>query len=152
MSNACLFWLLARDEPIAGVVVNESCKQAFTLRVSPSPIFVVVHRKLGLDGVPCRGVNQGRMLARIPKTFVLNLPYIKRVREDFVEVTARKGQAADRSAARRRIWLGRQIEASEFGLDPLDVFKFQKQIEDRPDGQGLGFIDGEGAILSVVAD
>ncbi|MCU1340491.1 MAG: hypothetical protein JWO19_6072 [Bryobacterales bacterium] len=61
------------------------------------------------------------MLARIPDALVLDFPDIKRVRQDLVEVTARKGQTADRSAARRRIWLGREIEASEFGLDPLDV-------------------------------
>src|ERR1700676_2310123 len=107
---------MAGDEPIAGVVINEPREQAFTLRVSLGPIFVMVGRKLGLDGVPCRGVNQGRMLASIPDTFVLNLPYIKRVRQDLVEVAAGKGQAADRSAARRRIWLGREIEANELGL------------------------------------
>src|SRR3984893_11056618 len=143
---------MAGDEPIAGVVINEPRKQAFTLRVSPSPIFVMVGRKLGLDGVPCCGANQGRMLARIPNAPVLDLLYRKRVRQDRVEVTARKGQTADRSAAGRRIWLGREIEASEFGLDPLDVFEFQKQVKDRPDGHGLGFIDGEGAVLSVVPD
>src|ERR1700675_3966470 len=92
------------------------------------------------------------MPAWIPNAFVLNLPYIKRVRQDFVEVTARKGQTADRSTAGRRIWLGRELEASEFGLDPLDVFEFQKQVKDRPDGHGLGFIDGESAVLSVIAD
>src|SRR6266404_8631406 len=92
------------------------------------------------------------MLARIPNAPVLNLPNIKRVRQDLVKVTARKRQTADRSTAGRRIWLGREIEASEFGLDPLDVFEFQKQVKDRPDGHGLGFIDGEGAIVSVVAD
>src|SRR5882757_4614274 len=92
------------------------------------------------------------MLSGIPNTLVLNLPYIKRVREDPVEVTARKGQTADRSTAGRRIGLGREIEANEFGLDPLDVFEFQKQVKDRRDGHGLGFIDGEGAVLPVVAD
>src|ERR1700682_5577159 len=92
------------------------------------------------------------MLARIPNTPVLDFANIKRARQDFVEVTARKGQTADRSTAGRRIWLGRELEASEFSLDPLDVFEFQKQIEDRPDGHGLGFIDGEGAVLPVVAD
>src|SRR5258707_15708497 len=92
------------------------------------------------------------MLARIPHAPVLDLPYIKRVRQHFVEVTAGKGQAADRSAARRRIWLGREIEASEFGLDPLDVFQFQKQVEDRPDGHGFCVIDCESAVLSVIAD
>jgi hypothetical protein len=120
---------MAGDEPIAGVVINESREQAFTLRVSPGPIFVMVGRKLGLDGVPRRGVNQGRMLARIPNALVLNLAYIKRVRQDLVEVTARKGQAADRSTAGRGIRLGREIEASEFGLDQLDVLEFQKQVK-----------------------
>src|SRR5258705_10680803 len=91
------------------------------------------------------------MLARIPNAPVLNLPDIKRVRQDLVKVTARKGQTADRSAAGRRIWLGREIEAKEFGPDPLDVLDFQKQVKDRPDRHGLGFIDGEG-VLSVVAD
>src|SRR6202163_1821924 len=117
---------MAGDEPIAGVVINEPREQAFTLRVSSGPIFVMIGRKLGLDGVPCRGVNQGRMLARIPDTFMLDLPDIKRVRQDLVEVTARKGQTAHRSTAGRRIWLRREIEASEFGLDPLDVFELQK--------------------------
>ena len=107
---------MAGDEPIAGVVINEPCEQAFTLGVGPGPIFVMVGRKLGLDGVPCRAANQGRMLARIPNIPVLNLPYIKRVRQDLVEVTARKGQTADRSAAGRRIWLGREFEANEFCL------------------------------------
>src|SRR6266478_1003252 len=143
---------MAGDEPIAGVVINEPRQQAFALRVGPSPIFVMVGRKLGLDGVPYRGVNQRRMLARIPNAPVLNLSYIKRVRQDLVEVTARKGQTADRSTAGRRIWLGPEIEASEFGLDPLNVFEFQKQVKDRPDGHGLGFIDGEGPLLSVVTD
>src|SRR6266404_3939921 len=143
---------MARDEPIAGVVINEPRQQAFALRVGPSPIFVMVGRKLGLDGVPCRGVNQGRMLARIPNAPVLDLSYIKRVRQDLVEVTARKGQTADRSTAGRLIWLGREFEPNEFGLDPLDVFESQKQVKDGPDGHGLSFIDGEGAILSVVAD
>src|ERR1700724_1942290 len=92
------------------------------------------------------------MLARIRNALVLDLPYIKRVRQDLVEMTAGKGQTADRSASRRRIGLGREIEANEFGLDPLDVFEFREQIEDRPDGHGLGFIDGEGPVLSVVAD
>src|ERR1700687_2874801 len=119
---------MAGDEPIAGVVINEAGEQAFTLRGGPSPIFVMVGRKLGLDGVPGRDVNQTWMLARISNPLVLNLPYIKRVRQDLVEVTARKGQAADRSTARRRIWLGREIEASEFCLDPLDIFFFQKQV------------------------
>jgi hypothetical protein len=115
---------MAGDEPIAGVVINEPREQAFTLRIGPGPIFVVVGRKLGLDSVPCRGVDEGRMLARIPNAPVLNLPYIERVRQNLVEVTARKGQTADRSTAGRRIWLGREIEAREFGLDPLDVFEF----------------------------
>src|SRR5437667_12201473 len=99
---------MAGDEPIAGVVIKEPCEQAFTLRVGPGPIFVMVGRKLGLDGVPCRGVNQRRMLTRIPNAPVLNLPYIKSVRQDLVEVTARKGQTADRSTPGRRIWLGRE--------------------------------------------
>jgi hypothetical protein len=140
------------DEPIAGVVINEAREQGFTLCAGPGSIFVMVGRKLGLDGVPCRGINQRRMLARIPNAPVVNLPYIKRVRQDFVEVTARKGQTTDRSTAGRCIWLGREIEANEFGLDPLQVFEFQEQVEDRPDGHGLGFIDGEGAVLSVIAD
>ena len=143
---------MAGDEPIAGVIINEAREQAFALRVGPGPVFVVVGRKLGLDGVPCRAVNQGRMLARIPNTPVLDLPYIKRVRQHFVDMTARKGQTADRSASGRRIGFGPEIEANEFGLNPLDVFEFQKQIEDRPDGQGLGFIDGESPVLTVVAD
>jgi len=67
-------------------------------------------------------------------------------------VTARKRQTADRSASGRRIWFGREIEAHEFGLNPLDIFEFQKQIKDDSDGEGLGFIDGEGPVLSVVAD
>src|ERR1700674_4177625 len=92
------------------------------------------------------------MLARIPNALVLNLPYIKRVRQDLVKVAARKGQTADRSTAGRRIWLGREIEASKFSLSQLDVFEFQKQVKDRPDGHGLGFIDSEGAVLAVVAD
>src|SRR5260221_13168886 len=82
----------------------------------------------------------------------INLPDIKRVRQDLVKVTARKGQTADRPTAGRRIWLGREIEAKEFGPDPLDVLEFQKQVKDRPDRPGLGFIDGEGAVLSVVPD
>src|SRR6266478_7804837 len=131
---------MAGDEPVAGVVVNEPREQAFTLGVGPGPVFVMVGRKLGLDRVPCRGVNQRRMLARIPNAPVLNLSYIKRVRQDLVEVTARKGQTADRSTAGRRIWLGREIEASEFGLDPLDVFEFQKEDKDRQEGRGIGLI------------
>src|SRR5260370_42455456 len=115
---------MAGDEPVAGIVINEPREQAFTLRVGPGPVFVMVGRKLSLDGVPCRRVNQGRMLARIPNAPVLNLSYIQRVRQDLVEVTARKGQTADRSTAGRRIWLGREIEANEFGLDQLDVFEF----------------------------
>src|ERR1700730_2916269 len=95
------------DEPIAGVVINEPREQAFTLRVGPGPIFVMVGPKLRLNGVPCRGVNQGRVLARIPNAFVLNLSDIKGIRQDLVEVTARKGQTAHRSTAGRRIWLGR---------------------------------------------
>src|SRR3977135_433101 len=90
------------------------------------------------------------MLTGIPNTTVLDLPYIKRVRQDLVEVTARKGQTADRSTAGRRIRLGREIEANEFGLDPLDVFEFHEQVEDGPDGHGLGFIDGEGKGLFVI--
>src|SRR5258706_5299889 len=108
---------MAGEEPIAGVVINESSEQAFTLRVGPGPIFVMVGRKLGLDGVPCRAVNQGRMLARIAHIPVLDLPLIKWVRQDFVDVTAGKGQTADRSASGGRIWSGREIEAHEFGLD-----------------------------------
>src|SRR5712691_880276 len=100
---------MAGDEPIAGVVINEPRQQAFTLRVGPGPVFVMVGHKLGLDGIPCRGINQRRMPARIPNTPVLDLPYIKRVRQDLVEVTARKGQTADRSTAGRRIWLCRKI-------------------------------------------
>jgi hypothetical protein len=65
---------MAGDEPIAGVVMNEPREQAFTLRISPGPVFVMVGRKLGLDGVPCRGVNQRRMLPRVPNAPVLNLP------------------------------------------------------------------------------
>src|SRR5260370_14046276 len=110
---------MAGDEPIAGVVINEPRQQAFALRVGPGPVFVMVGRKLGLDGVPRRGINQRRMLARIPNTPVLYLPYIKRIPQDLVEVTACKGQTARRSASGRRIGLGRKIEANEFGLDPL---------------------------------
>src|SRR5438132_4349053 len=91
---------MAGDEPSAGVVINEPCEQTFTLRVSPGSIFVMVGRKLGLDGVPRRGVNQRRMLASIPNAPVLDLPYIKRVRQDLVNMPARKGQAADRPASR----------------------------------------------------
>src|SRR6266404_3809109 len=143
---------MAGDEPIAGVVINEPREQAFTLRVGPGQVFVMVGGKLGLDVVPCRGVNQRRMLARIPNAPVLDLPYIKGVRQDLVKVTARKGQTADRPTAGRRIWLGREIKTNKFGLDQLDVFESQKQVKDGPDGHGLGFIDGEGAVLSVVAD
>jgi hypothetical protein len=113
---------MAGDEPIAGVVINDPREQAFTLRVRLGPIFVMVGRKLGLDGVPCRGVNQGWMLARIPNAPVLDLPYIKRVRQDSVEVAAGKGQTADRSTAGRGIRLGREIEANKFGLDPAGRF------------------------------
>jgi hypothetical protein len=115
---------MAGDEPIAGVVIDEPREHVFALRVGPGPVFVMVGRKLGLHGVPYSGVNQGRMLARIPNALVLDLPYIKRVRQDLVEVTAREGQTADRSTAGRRIWLGPEIEAREFRLDPLDVFEF----------------------------
>src|SRR5436190_21387636 len=100
---------MAGDEPIAGVVINEPRQQIFALGVGPGPVFVMVGRELGLDGAPCRGINQGRMLARIPNAPVLNLPYIKRVRQDLVEVTPRKGQTTDRSTAGRRIWLGPEI-------------------------------------------
>jgi hypothetical protein len=86
---------MAGDEPIAGVVINETREQAFTLCVGPGPIFVMVGRKLCLDGVPRRGFDQTRMLARIPNAPVLNLPYVKRVRQDLVNMPARKGQAAD---------------------------------------------------------
>ena len=136
---------MAGDEPIAGLVIKEPREQAFALGVGPGPIVVMVGRKLGLDGVPCRGVNQRRMLARIANAPVLDLPYIKRVQQDLVNMPARKGQAADRPASRGRVRLGREIEAHEFGLDSLDVFEFQKQVKDRSDGQRLGFIDGEGA-------
>jgi len=51
-----------------------------------------------------------------------------------------------------RIWFAREIEAHEFGLNSLDIFEFQKQIKDGSDGQGFGFIDGEGPVLSVIAD
>jgi len=46
---------MAGDQPVAGVVINEARKQAFTLRVGPGPICVMVGRKLGLDGT---NVNQ----------------------------------------------------------------------------------------------
>src|SRR6266849_10723263 len=143
---------MAGDEPIAGVVINQPGELAFTLRVGPGPVFVMVGRKLGLDGVPRRALNQWRMLARVPHTPVLDLSYIKRVRQDFVDVTAGKGQTPDRSSARGRIGFGPELEAHELGLDPLNVFEFQKQIKDGSDGQGLGFIDGESPVLSVVAD
>src|SRR5712672_2678108 len=112
----------------------------------------MIGRKLSLDGVPCRAVDQRRMLTSVPHTPVLDLPYIKRVRQDFVDVTARKGQTPDRSSARGRIGFGPEIEAHELGLDPLNVFEFQKQIKDGSDGQGFGFIDGEGPVLSVIAN
>jgi hypothetical protein len=67
---------MAGDEPIAGVIINEACEQAFALRVGPGPVFVMVGRKLGLDGGPYRAVDQGRMLAGIPNTPVLDLAYI----------------------------------------------------------------------------
>ena len=143
---------MAGDEPIAGIVKNQPREQALALRVGPGPVFAMVGSKLGLDGVSCRAVNQRRMQAGIPNTPVLYLPHIKRVRQDFVDVTARKGQTPDRSASGLRIWFGPEIEANEFGLDPLNVFEFQKHIEDRPDGHRLGFIDGEGPVLSVIAD
>src|SRR3979409_1708421 len=75
-----VFGRMAGDEPIAGVVINEPREQAFALRVATGPIFVMVGRKLGLDGGPYRAVDQGRMLAGIPSTPVLDLTYIKRVR------------------------------------------------------------------------
>src|SRR5258705_12196560 len=125
-----VFGRMAGDEPIAGVVINEAREQVFTLGVGPGAIFAMVARKLGLDGVPCRGVNQGRMLARIPNAPVLDLSDIKRVRQDLVEVTTCKGQTADRSTAGRGIWLGREIEADEVGLDPLDAFEVQEKVHD----------------------
>src|SRR5258708_20754898 len=121
---------VAGDERIAGVVINEAREQVFTLGVGPGAIFAMVARKLGLDGVPCRGVNQGRMLARIPNAPVLNFPDIKRVREDLVEVTARKGQTADRPAAGRGMWVGRAFDASEFSLAPPDRFEFLTQCKE----------------------
>src|SRR5258705_8160831 len=139
---------MAGDEPIAGVIINEAREQAFALGVGPGPVFVMVGRKLGLDGGPYRAVDQGRMLAGIPNTPVLDLPYIKRVGQYLVDVTAGKGQTPDRSASGRRIWFGREIEAHEFGLNSLDIFEFQKQIKDGSDGEGFGFIHDNGPVLS----
>jgi hypothetical protein len=109
------------DKPISGVVINEPGQQTFTLRVGPGPIFVMVGRKLGLDGVPFFALNQRRMLARVANTPVLDFTYIKRVRQDLVYVTAGKGKTPDRSTAGRLIGFCREIETHEFGLDPLDV-------------------------------
>jgi hypothetical protein len=127
---------MAGDETVSGIVINEPRQQAFTLRVSPRPVFVMVGGKLGLDGVPFLAINQRRMLTRIPDTPVLDLTYIKRVRQDLVDVTAGKGQTPDRSAAGRLIGLCREIEAHQFGLDPSNVFEFQKQVRDRSDCHG----------------
>ena len=143
---------MAGDEPVAGLVKNQTGQQAFTPGVGPGAICVMVGRKLGLDGVPCCTVNQRRMLARIPNTPVFDLPNIKRVRQNLVDVAPGKGQTTDRPATGRRIRFCCEIEAPKFGLNPLHVLEFQKQVEDRSDGQGLGLVDGKGAVLPVVAD
>ena len=87
-----VFGRMAGNESIAGVVIDEARKQALALRVGPRSIFVMVGRKLGLDGVPGCAVNQRRMLAGISNSLVLDLTDIERVRQDLVDVTARKGQ------------------------------------------------------------
>jgi len=147
-----VFGRMAADEPIAGAVVDEAGEQAFTfLRWSGSDFRggwsqagpgrrTMLRRRSGADA----GQDSAHPCARSP--------LYKEGSTGFCRYDAGKGQTADRSASRGRIWFAREIEAHEFGLNSLDIFEFQKQIKDGSDGQGFGFIDGEGPVLSVIAD
>jgi len=57
-----------------------------------------VSSKLALHGIPNRPTYQPWVLARVIDAFMIDLARIKRIGEDFVNMTACKGQIPDGTA------------------------------------------------------
>jgi len=151
-------WL--QTSRFAGVIIDEAPSEAgfLLLALVRARFFVVglvASWALGRRPMVAPSIRSGCWPGyRTPR--LLDLPYIiKWVRQDFVDMTAGKGQTPDRSDLGRRIRFGREIEANEFGLNPPDVFLSFPETDQRIVRElvmaSVSLI-GEGSVLAVVAD
>src|SRR4029077_21253117 len=91
-------------------------------------------RRIGSELVsnsgPGFGIDQRRMLAGVELTLVRNPTAVDRVREEPVDMPARKGLATALGAACSRATLRPRSEAVGFFLDPADGAEIEIKGED----------------------
>src|SRR5438105_10125083 len=111
--------------------------------------------RIGCELVPNSGpaliVDHGRLLAGVEFTLVRYLAGVNWVREQGVEMTARKGFAAALGAIRRRAAFRPKPEAVGLLLDPAHAAELSIESEDAAYRLGLGRVDDERALVGVIA-
>src|ERR1700730_7866423 len=110
-----------------------------------------VGRELVPNSNPGLIVDQCRLLAGVELTLVCYPAGVDRVREQRVEMTARKGFAAALGAIRRCAAFRPKPEMVGLLLDPAHAAELTIEREDAAHGLGLGRVDDEGALVGVIA-
>src|SRR5437588_8059387 len=100
---------------------------------------------------PALVVDQGRLLTRVELTLVRYLAGVNWVREQCVEMTARKGFAAALGAIRCRTAFRPKPETVGLLLDPAHAAELTIEGKDAAHGLGLGRVDDERALARVIA-
>src|SRR5207253_4886312 len=92
-----------------------------------------------------------RMLAGIELTFVRNLTGVNWVRDQCIEMTARKGFAAALGAIRRCVAFRSKPETVGLLLDPAHAAELTIESKDAAYRLGLGRVDDQRTLVGVVA-
>src|SRR5947209_10392496 len=111
--------------------------------------------RIGCELIPNSGpaliVDQGRLLTGVELTLVSYVAGVNWVREQCVEMTARKGFAAALGAIRRCPAFRAKPETVGLLLDPAHAAELTIESEDAADGLGLGGVDDQHALVGVIA-
>src|SRR5712671_5313817 len=111
--------------------------------------------RVGCELVPNSGpaliVDQGWLLAGVELALVRNLAGVNRVREQCVEMTARKGFAAALDSVRRRAAFRPKPETVGLLLDPAHAAELTIESEDAAHGLGFGRVDDQRTPARVIA-
>src|SRR5882757_7296756 len=125
-------------------------------RLGSAALALCMVARIGSELVPDSGpgliVDQRRMLAGVELILVRNPTGVDRVREQPIEMPARKGFAAAFGAIPRPGTFCSEPEAVGLFLDPAHAAELSVQIEDAAHGLGLGRIEDQRALARVIAE
>src|SRR5262245_19459931 len=105
----------------------------------------------GLDGLEQVPIHNGRLFASQDLTLEGHFSNIEAIAKQMCEWPAREWNAADSPSGFQGADLGDNAPLAQVGHKPVEAAKPEIAAEDGPDPLSLGFVDGDPAILGVVA-